>query len=47
VSIKPNHCASPFEPFSSWGALLFDVLEDEDRGEQGGGSLWAAVQLGQ
>ncbi len=35
------------EPFSSWCALLFDVLKDEDCGEEVGGALWAAVQLGQ
>ena len=35
------------ELFSSWVAVVFCVLEDEDRPDDGGGSVWAAVQLGQ
>jgi SAM-dependent methyltransferase len=35
------------EPFSSWVAVVFGVLEDGDRLDDRGGAVWAAVQLGQ
>jgi hypothetical protein len=35
------------EPFSTCLTLFLDELKDEDRGEQGGGALGTAVQLGQ
>jgi ubiquinone/menaquinone biosynthesis C-methylase UbiE len=33
------------EPFSSWVAVVFGVLEDGDRLDDRGGAVWAAVQL--
>lgn len=33
--------------FSSWLAVVFGVLEDQDRLDDRGGAVWAAVQLGQ
>jgi hypothetical protein len=46
-NLKADVIAGHNEPFSSWVAVVFGVLEDDDRLDDGGGAVWAAVQFGQ